>query len=382
MDYQDYYQTLGVARDASQADIKKAFRRLARENHPDKKPGDTAAERRFKAINEANAVLSDPDKRKKYDRLGKDWEAYARAGVDPDAAGNPFADGGPFAGYASGAGRGGNGGVRYEFRSSGDPSDFSDFFRVFFGADAQEAGAAAGGRSGSRRTAAGPSFEDILAGMGLDDAASGGRGSTARGGVGSAGSGGARRAGGGGRSSGRGGGTATATAPGTTAEAVAEIDLEEAYHGTTRRVEIDGRRLDVTIPRGAEDGTNIRLTGQGPRGGDLIVRIRVRPHPVFTRTGADLERELPLTLGEALLGAAEVPVATLKGRVLLRVPAGTQSGHRFRLKGQGMPRWRGEGTGDLYARARVVLPTNLDPEAEEAARAFVDRVAQPDPRTS
>src|ERR1043165_3094369 len=100
MDFQDYYETLGVRRSASQADIKKAFRKLARENHPDKKPGDAAAERRFKAVNEANAVLSDPDKRKKYDRLGKDWEAYSRAGVDPDAAGSPFGAGNPF-GFAT-----------------------------------------------------------------------------------------------------------------------------------------------------------------------------------------------------------------------------------------------------------------------------------------
>src|SRR5829696_1908709 len=105
MEYQDYYQTLGVPRTASQADIKKAFRKLARENHPDKMPGDTAAEARFKAVNEAHAVLADPEKRKKYDRLGKDWEAYARAGVDPDAAGAPFGAGSPF-GFSTGGGRG------------------------------------------------------------------------------------------------------------------------------------------------------------------------------------------------------------------------------------------------------------------------------------
>ncbi len=103
MDYQDYYQTLGVPRTASQADIKKAFRKQAREHHPDKKPGDKAAEARFKAVNEANAVLSDPDKRKKYDRLGKDWEAYARAGVDPDAAGSPFGQGRAYTRSASGS---------------------------------------------------------------------------------------------------------------------------------------------------------------------------------------------------------------------------------------------------------------------------------------
>ena len=105
----------------------------------------------------------------------------------------------------------------------------------------------------------------------------------------------------------------------------------------------------MTIPRGADNGTKIKLSGQGPHGGDIVVTTRIRPHPVFTRTGADLERELPLTLAEALLGG-EVPVTTLKGKVLLRIPPGTQNGHRFRLAGQGMPRLKGEGGGDLYAR--------------------------------
>ena len=363
MDFQDYYETLGVPRAASQADIKKAFRKLARENHPDKKPGDKAAEARFKAVNEAHAVLSDPDKRKKYDRLGKDWEAYSRAGVDPDAAG-PFGPGGPFAGFerAGSTGRSGQGGnVRYEFRTSGTGGggDFSDFFRTFFSTDDDPLSGSAtrGGRRGG--AAAGPSFEDILSEMGL---------------AGAGAAGGAPGAGNGAR-------TSQTRAGRTTAEAVAEIDLEEAYHGTTRRVELDGRRLDVTIPRGAESGTKVKLSGQGPGGGDLVVTVRVRPHPVFTRTGADLERELPLTLEEALLGG-EVPVTTLKGKVLLRIPAGTQNGHRFRLKGQGMPRLRGEGFGDLFARARVILPAHLDDDARDAARAFLAKVDQPDPRAT
>src|SRR6478672_9442485 len=127
MEYQDYYETLGVPRTASPADIKKAFRKLAREHHPDKKPGDKTAEQRFKQINEAHAVLADPDKRKKYDRLGKDWEAYSRAGVDPDASGAPFGSAGPFGGFGNaragragfGGGSGQQGGIRYEFRTSG-----------------------------------------------------------------------------------------------------------------------------------------------------------------------------------------------------------------------------------------------------------------------
>jgi DnaJ-class molecular chaperone len=355
MDFQDYYDTLGVPRSASQADIKKAFRKLAREHHPDKKPGDKAAEARFKAINEANAVLSDADKRKKYDRLGKDWEAYSRAGVDPDAAGSPFGGGG----FGSGATAGRSGNVRYEFRTSGGGGgDFSYFFRTFFTSDAGPTADPAGTHSARRGAGAGPSFDDILAGMGLNAAA--------------AGPGGATRSTG----SSRVGSTAAGRA---TAEAIAEISLEEAYHGAIRRVEIDGRRLDVSIPRGADNGTKVRLTGQGPNGGDLVVTVRIRPHPVFTRNGADLERDLPITLAEALLGG-EVPVTTLKGKVLLRIPPGTQNGHRFRLKGQGMPRLKGADHGDLYAKARVVLPAQLDDEAADAARTFFEKVDQPDPR--
>ncbi len=247
--------------------------------------------------------------------------------------------------------------VRYEFRTSGgggagSAGEFSDFFRVFFGGE--EAATGVPGGAGRRRAGGGASFEDILAEMGLNQ-------------PGATGPGGPRMAPGG-RSAGR-----------QTAEAVAEIGLEEAYHGTVRRVEIDGRRLDVTIPRGAENGTKIKLSGQGPGGGDLVVTTRVRPHPVFTRHGADLERELPITLEEALLGG-EVPVTTLKGKVLLKIPAGTQNGHRFRLKGQGMPKLRERGNGDLYARARVVLPSKLEGAAAEAARAFFDTLDQPDPR--
>jgi DnaJ-class molecular chaperone len=357
MDFQDYYQTLGVPRTASQAEIKKAFRRLAREHHPDTKPGDSAAEKRFKQINEANAVLSDPEKRKKYDMLGANWEAYSHA--DAGAAGQPFAAaGGPFGGF--GRSRSGQaGGVRYEFRTSGGGTgDFSDFFRMFF-SEAEPATAGAGSRSRTN-PGAGPTFEEILGQMGIDESMAAGPSA-----------GGARRAG---------GGTRTATRqPTHTAEAVAAITLEEAFHGTTRLIELDGKRLEVTIPRGADTGTRLKLSGQGPGGGDLLVSVDVRPHPIFTRRGADLERELPITLEEALLGA-EVPVTTLKGRVLLRIPPGTQSGRIFRLKGQGMPHFRKDATGDLLTRVRVVLPTNLDPEAEKRARHFLDAVEQPDPR--
>ena len=335
LDYKDYYAVLGVPRTASQADIKKAFRKLARQHHPDAKPGDAAAERVFKDVNEANEVLSDPAKRRQYDELGANWEAISRA----RASGAP---GGGFSGFG---GAGGN--VRYEFRTTGDPGGFSDFFRMFFGEEAATGSPPTGGR-GSRPTG-GLGFEDILSGMGVD-----------------------------GRSTGGDAGRVRQAAP-PAYEAPAEITLAEAYHGTTRLVEVDGKRLEITIPPGADTGTRIKLSKRGPGGGDLIVVVRVAPDPRFSRRGADLERELPLTLAEALLGA-DVTVETLKGRVVLTIPPGTQPGRTFRLSGQGMPRFKSTGFGDLYVKARVTLPTGLSDEERAAARAFIDLVAQPDPR--
>jgi curved DNA-binding protein len=341
MDYRDYYQTLGLSRSASQPEIKKAVRKLARAHHPDKRPGDAAAERRFKDINEAHAVLSDPEKRRKYDLLGANWESYSQAG-----AGGSSAAGNPFAGFGRGAGQAGN--VRYEFRTSGGGGaggEFSDFFRTFFAAD--EPGAASAGRS----RPAGPTFEEILGQMGLNEARTNGPA-------------GRRPA-----------------APPAVTEATAEISLEEAFRGTSRRIEIDGKRLEMTIPPGADNGTRIKLTGQGRGGGDVVVVVRVRPHAIFTRRGADLERELPITLQEALLGG-EVPVTTLKGRVLLKIPPGTQNGRVFKLTGQGMPHLRGAGVGDAKVKVRVVLPSKLDADAQQAARTFLELVDQPDPRTA
>lgn len=360
MEVQDYYKTLGVQRNATQAEIKKAFRKLARESHPDRHPGDTSAERRFKELNEANEVLSDPAKREKYDRFGRDWEAYARAGAATGApggtAGDPFGPGGPFAryGYAGGgpsAGQGGN--VRYEFHTTGDDADFSDFFRMMFGEDAAPgpANTGGGGRAGSSRRGG---LDDILSGMGF------GRGG---GGSGSAAGSGARP-------------QPQAIAP---VEATAEVSLEEAFHGTSRIVEIGGKRFEVSIPRGVDTGSRVKLTGRGPDGRDLVVVIRMAPNRTFTRRGADLDREVPVTLREALLGG-DVRVGTLKGTVLLTLPAGTQNGKTFRLTKQGMPRLKGGDAGDLYVRIRVVLPTQLSDEAREAASHFLDLVHQPDPR--
>jgi curved DNA-binding protein len=350
MEYKDYYKTLGVPRTASQNDIRKAYRKLARQHHPDVKPGDKKAEQTFKDLNEANTVLSDPDKRKKYDTLGANWEQFSQAGAATGARGaaggaGPFAGGDPF-GFG-----GGGGNVRYEFRTGGDAGDlgdlggFSDFFRMVFG----------GGPTAARQSATNADVDDLLAGLKRESNGSGGRG----------GAGAQARA------------RPTRATP--VLEATAEITLEEAFNGTKRIVQVDDKRLEVTIPRGVDNGSRIRLAGRGGDGADLVVVTRIKPHSVFTRRGADLDRELPVTLAEALLGG-EVPVKTLKGRVLLTVPAGTQNGRTFRLTGQGMPRLNADGQGDLYVRTRVVLPTNLTDEQKAAARRFLDLVDQPDPR--
>jgi DnaJ-class molecular chaperone len=376
MEYRDYYEILGVPRSASQADIKKAFRKLARAHHPDRNPGDSTAEKRFKDINEANAVLSDPEKRKQYDLLGANWEQYQRAGGGRGGA-DPFGPGGPFAGFGgfgTGAGAGGGGragqagGVRYEFRTAGGgDAGFSDFFRMFFsGAAAGAQAAGAGGRGGAG--GAGISFDDILGDLGRSPNGGAPRASAGRGRGGSGTQGGSGGTAGGRRSRGE-------------VEAPAELSLEEAFHGTQRLVEVEGKRYEVQLPRGVDTGSRIRLSGKGPDGRDVVVTVRVRPHDTYQRRGADLERELPVTLREALLGA-EVPVQTLKGRILLTIPAGTQNGRTFRLTGQGMPRLKEAGTGDLYVKVRVVLPAAMNDEAKGAARRFLDLVDQPDPRAT
>jgi DnaJ-class molecular chaperone len=393
MEYKDYYKTLGVPRTAGAAEIKKAYRRLARELHPDKNPGNKTAEARFKEVNEAHEVLGDAKKREQYNLLGSNWDAV-RSGRGGAAGGNPFGgdpfgSGGPFAGFggARGAGSGGAGGgnVRYEFRGGGG-EDFSDFFRMFF-SQAEAAGGAgpaatnATRRSGAASAAGGATHATHAAGAG-----------TATDPTGTAG----------GRRGGRpfedlfsrlrsdGAGTAAGTAPrskgvrrGDDVDVEVELTLEEAFNGSARLVQVGGKRLEVKVPAGVETGSKIRLSGKAGSGkdaGDLYLITKVQPHPVFTRNGADLTRELPITLGEALLGG-EVEVDTLRGRVLLKVPAGTQQGQTFRLTGQGMPRLKGEGSGDLYARVKVVLPGKLEGRQQQAAEEFLRQIVQPNPRS-
>jgi curved DNA-binding protein len=313
--FKDYYETLGVPRTASQKDIKAAYRKLARKYHPDVNPGDKSAEERFKEINEANEVLSDPEKRKKYDEVGPRWreyEAWEKAGRPGP---NPFAQ------------------AEVEYRTA-SPEDFQD---LFGGADPFS-----------------DFFHDIF----------GRPGAAARG-----------RAGGRGRRT-----TTPRPQRGEDIEGETEISLEEAYTGTTRTVEIADptgtHRVQVKIPAGIADGARVRAAGQGTPGyaggpsGDLYVRVRVRPHPVFRREGDTLYIRIPVPLDVALLGG-EVTVPTLKGTsVQLRVPPGTQNGAKLRLRGLGMPWLRGEGSGDLIAEVDVRLPTQLTPEVRALAEAM------------
>ena len=299
----DYYQILGVSRGASQKEIKSAFRKLARKYHPDVNPNNPEAEAKFKEINEANEVLSDPEKRKKYDQYGAQWQQYDAWEKAGRPGRSPFAEAG-----------GAEPHVEYRTVSPEDLDDlfgstdpFSDFFHDMFGRSAQR---------GPRRTARPTPLrgEDV--------------------------------------------------------EVDTPITLEEAYNGATRAIELQGpngtRRVEVRIPPGVREGARIRAAGQGGEGeaggerGDLFLRVHVLPHPAFVREGDDLRVRVPVPLDVALLGG-EVRVPTLRGRdVILKVPPNTQNGTRLRLRGQGMPRLRGQGYGDLYAEVDVRLPVPLN----------------------
>lgn len=330
MDYKDYYAILGVPKTASQAEIKKAYRKLARELHPDTNK-DPAAEKRFKDANEAHAVLADAEKRKQYDELGANWQAYQHAGFGSGGATD-------WAGFG-----GAPGGTRWTYRTTGggasteDLGGFSDFFRQFFG------GAAAGGASpfggGGGAGAGTGAFEYVD----LSDL-----------------------------------GRRTRSRPAAVAQATAEVTLAEVATGAERMVDVNGRRLHVKIPAGVTDGSKVKLSG-AVDGGDLVITVRAKPDPRFERSGTDLRTELPLTLAEALLGA-EVPVQTPTGTVKLRVRPNTQNGQEIRLKGRGLPKRGSSQKGDLVVTAKVVLP-NLDDEARDALATFLEAHPQPDPRS-
>jgi curved DNA-binding protein len=324
MEYKDYYAVLGVPKTATQAEIKKAYRRLARELHPDRNPGNADAERRFKEANEANAVLSDPEQRRRYDELGANWQAYDNAGFPGGAT--------DWAGFG-----GAPGGVRWETRrvNAEDLGGFSDFFRVFFG-----------GETSPRGSTSSSGFDQVFDFGNL------------------------------------GGAQPRAVGRPAEAHATADVTLAEVASGAERMVSVDGRRLQARIPAGVSDGAKIRLRGAvkdpgGGPAGDVVITVRVKPDPRFERRGADLVTDLPLTLAEALLGA-EVPVPTPTASVKLRVRPNTGNGQEIRVAGRGLPK-RGGGKGDLIVRTRVVMPT-LDEEARDEMAKVLGKHPQADPR--
>ena len=308
--FRDYYEVLGVPRTATAEEIKRAYRQLARKHHPDLQVASerARASERFKEINEANEVLSDPDKRAKYDALGANWKGGMDFTPPPDTGRGPS--------------------VTTEWEGFGD---FSDFFGSIFGRPP-------GGRAGAGRA-------------------------------------GGDRAG------------VRMPIPGNDVEGELPLTLDDVLHGGQRRITVDGRSLDVTIPRGIRDGATLRLAGQGGPGvnggpaGDVYLRVRLLPHPRYRVVGDDLEMDLPLWPWQAVLGT-EVRVDTPDGPVTLTVPPGTQSGQRLRLRGRGLP--RDGGRGDLYAVVRIVVPTRPSAAEREvyemlrrSASAPADRPATP-----
>ncbi len=313
----DYYQILGVSRNASEKEIKQAYRRLARKHHPDLNPGDKSAEAKFKEINAAYEVLSDPEKRKKYDQFGEQWE-YAEQ----------FAK------------SGGQERVRWDFNRGGttfeygDLSGFGDIFSSLFG----DSGVGSRMRRGSQR--------------------------------------------------------------GQDVESTIEVSLEEAYHGSMRVIQLQieepctacggtGRvgnrvcticngaggkvipkRLEVKIPAGVRDGSRIRIAREGGPGraggnkGDLYLVAKVLPHKLFERKGDDLYTEVSVPLATAILGG-EVGLPTLNGNLSLKIPPETQNGRVFRMAGKGMPQLGNNKYGNMFAKVKVLLPTNLTEEEKK-----------------
>ena len=324
MEYKDYYAILGVPKTASQADIKKAYRKLARELHPDTNK-DADAEKRFKDVNEAQAVLTDPGKRKQYDELGANWQAYQQAGFGSGGATD-------WAGFG-----GAPGGTRWTYRtaSAEEMGGFSDFFRQFF------SGASGGGASGGSPFGGSGGFEYVD----LSDLQGGARQSRAR------------------------------AIP--SAQATAEVTLAEVATGAERMVNVNGKRLHVKIPAGVTDGSKVKLSG-AVDGGDLIINVKVKPDPRFQRQGADLRTEVPITLAEAMLGG-EVPVPTPTGSVKLRIRPNTQNGQEITVKGRGLPKRGSTQKGDLIVTVRAVLP-RLDEEARRPLAELLEANPQPDPR--
>jgi curved DNA-binding protein len=290
MEYKDYYKILGVEKKASQEEIKKAYRKLAVKYHPDKNPGDKKAEEKFKEINEANDVLGDPQKRKKYDELGDNWQNYQNA--DFNNAQRP-----------RGGGR--QGGSQYY---QGDESEFSDFFESIFG----RSGGFGGGRQRGSMQMKGDDYQ-----------------------------------------------------------AETDISLEEAFHGTSRQLNLANQKLNLKLKPGIADGAVLRMKEKGAPGsnggpnGDLFITIHIRKHLRYERKGDDLYFDSPLDVFTAVLGG-KLPVQAIDKTISINIPAGTDSDKTFRLKGMGMPKYSDPNQrGDSYVRVVMTVPKNLSDQERE-----------------
>ena len=315
----DYYQILGVNRNASEKEIKQAYRRLARKHHPDLNPGDESAEARFKEMNAAYEVLSNPEKRKKYDQFGEQWE-YAEQSAKAGGQQGVRWDGG-------------KGDTTFEY---GDVSGLGDIFSSLFG----DAGMGSRMRRGPQR---GQDVESPVE-ISLEEAYHGSKRVI----------------------------QLQTTEPCTACGGTGRVGNRVCTICSGTGGKVIPRRLEVKIPPGAKDGSRIRMSGEGAPGraggnkGDLYLIVRILPHKLFERKGDDLYTDVSVPLAIAILGG-EVRLPTLDGNLSLKIPPETQNGKVFRLAGKGMPQLGNANCGSMFAKVNVVLPTNL---TEEERRLF------------
>ena len=305
-DFKDYHQILGVSKTATPEEIKRAYRKLARKYHPDLNPGDKEAEKRFKEINEAQEVLSDSEKRAKYDQFGQYWQ-QAAAGTPPGA----------------GVGVGG-----FDFSQYGS---FDDFINELLGRFGGTSGRGPTGRQvySYRTTSPGGfgNFEDVFRGSGLQDV------------------------------------------PAADTEAAITLTLSEAFHGTQKRLQLDGETIKVRIPAGAKPGSRIRIKGKGrispfsQQRGDLYLTIDLQPHPLFKFEGDNIVCEVPITPEEAALGS-RIKIPTPDGSVTMKIPPGVDSGQSLRLRGKGWRSPQGKRS-DQIVKLKIVTPKELTPQERE-----------------